>query len=184
LTFGRSGSSSSIRTWRTVRLVGVDNPRAPCSSRVHPVIASSRGSFELSKFCCRGFVGLSAKGGRIVCVWAGPSARGPRTVCRRQTVRRLGLDRPFFEVHFWRFYCIFRTVRSRVADHPPGVRGPSAPPLRTVCLGFRRVAKSFASCVSLSLWDRLGFVPRVVRSVVTTRPWQTRVGILGSEFGA
>jgi hypothetical protein len=30
----------------------------------------------------------------------------------------------------------------------------------------------------------LEFVARVGRSVVTMRPWQTRVGILGSEFGA
>jgi hypothetical protein len=47
----------------------------------------------------------------------------------------------------------------------------------------RRVAKSFASCVSLSLCDCLEFVPRVGRSIVTMQPWQTRVGMLGCEFG-
>jgi hypothetical protein len=81
------------------------------------------------------------------------------------------------------FCCVFQTVRLRVADRPPGVREPSAPALRTGRQGFRRVAKSFASCVLFSLWDRLRFVPRVGRSVVTTRPWQTRVGILSCGFG-
>jgi hypothetical protein len=32
--------------------------------------------------------------------------------------------------------------------------------------------------------DTVGFVPRVGRYVVTTRPWQTHVGILGGEFEA
>jgi hypothetical protein len=77
----------------------------------------------------------------------------------------------------------FRNVRSRVADRPPGARGPSAPASWTVHLGFRRVAKSFSSFVSLSLQDCLGFVPSVGRSFVTLRPWQTRVRILGCEFG-
>jgi hypothetical protein len=75
-------------------------------------------------------------------------------------------------------------VRELISDGPPQPRGQSARCLRTVRLVLHRVAKSFASCVLLSLWDRLGFVPRVGRSVVTTRPWQTCVEILGCEFGA
>jgi hypothetical protein len=46
-----------------------------------------------------------------------------------------------------------RTVRSRAADRPPGLR---------------RTTKSFASWFVLSLWDHLGFVPRVGTFVVTT----------------
>jgi hypothetical protein len=61
-----------------------------------------------------------------------------------------------------------RTVRPWVADRPPGVRGLSAPGSRTVRPALRRIAKSFASCFVLLLWDRLGFVPRIGRSVVTT----------------
>jgi hypothetical protein len=37
------------------------------------------------------------------------------------------------------------------SDHPPVTRGPSARTTRTVRLVPRRVAKSFASCVSLLL---------------------------------
>jgi hypothetical protein len=54
------------------------------------------------------------------------------------------------------------------ADSPPRPRGRSAWCLRTVRLVLRRDAKFFASSVSLLLRDRLGFVPRVGRSVVTT----------------
>jgi hypothetical protein len=53
-------------------------------------------------------------------------------------------------------------------------------------LGF--VPRVGRSVVTTRPWQTrggiLGFVPRVGRSVVTTRPWQTRVGILGYEFGA
>jgi hypothetical protein len=54
-----------------------------------------------------------------------------------------------------------------VVDRPHGDRGPSAPGPRSVRLGCFRTAKSFASCFVLPLWDCLGFVPRVGRSVVT-----------------
>jgi hypothetical protein len=84
------------------------------------------------------------------------------TSCSR-IVRGPVADRPLYEVRFWRCCCIFQTVRSRVANRP-------TPASRTVRLCFRRVTKSFASLVSLSLWDCLGFVPRVGRSIVTTRP--------------
>jgi hypothetical protein len=60
------------------------------------------------------------------------------------------------------------------SNHPPVIRGlsavprgPSAQSLRTVRLVSCRAAKFFASCVLLSLWDCLGFVPRVGRFVVT-----------------
>jgi hypothetical protein len=74
-------------------------------------------------------------------------------------------------------------VQFSFPDPPPVTRGPSAWSSRTVRLVPHKVAKSFASCVLLLLWDCLGFVPRVGRFVVTTRPWQTHVGILGCEFG-
>jgi hypothetical protein len=66
----------------------------------------------------------------VVFVWrelAGQSAWGGSTVREAQTVRGARSDRSFFKVLYWRFYCYFRTVRSRVADRPPGVFGPSAP---------------------------------------------------------
>jgi hypothetical protein len=47
-------------------------------------------------------------------------------------------------------------VLLRFSDCPLEGRGPAAPASRTVRLGFRRVAKSFTSLVSLSLWDCLG----------------------------
>jgi hypothetical protein len=48
--------------------------------------------------------------------------------------------------------------------------GPSARSPRTVRLVPRRVAKSFASCVSLSLWDCLRFVPKVLREEFLSAP--------------
>jgi hypothetical protein len=36
------------------------------------------------------------------------------------------MDCPFFEVCLWWFCCVSWTVRSRVMDRLPGVRGPSA----------------------------------------------------------
>jgi hypothetical protein len=62
---------------------------------------------------------------------------------------RLGLS--IFQGALLEVLLRFRTVRSRVTYRPPGVRGPSAPAVWIVCLGFHRVTKSFASCVSLSL---------------------------------
>jgi hypothetical protein len=70
-----------------------------------------------------------------------------------------------------------RTVRPYHTDRPPDHHGLSA-----WCL--TELLSSLLLLVSLSLWDRLGFAPRVGRCVVTTRLWQTRVGILGCEFGA
>jgi hypothetical protein len=55
-----------------------------------------------------------------------------------------------------------------VTDRPHGDRGPSALGPRNVRQVSCKTAKSFASCFVLPLWDRLGFVPRVGRSVVTT----------------
>jgi hypothetical protein len=155
---------ASIRTWWTVRLVGADSPRG----------ASWPGVLRVRRVFLSAFILI----GLASCFWPegvwrtarlGVADRPRGTSCSR-TVRGPGVDRPLFEVRFWRFCCVFQTVRSRVADSPPGARGPSALVSRTVFLGFRRVAKSFASLVSLLLWDCLGFVPRVGRSVVTTRP--------------
>jgi hypothetical protein len=47
-----------------------------------------------------------------------------------------------------------------------------------------KLAKSLVSQVVLPLWGVLRPVPRVGGSVVTTRLWQARVGILSCEFGA
>jgi hypothetical protein len=77
----------------------------------------------------------------------------------------------------------FQTIRRVLVDRPPAPSGPSARTSRTIRPRLRRVAKYFACSVSFSLWDCLGFIPRVGRSVVTTQPWKTRVGILGCEFG-
>jgi hypothetical protein len=74
------------------------------------------------------------------------------------------------------FSCPFRAIFVRFSCAPCSPRIVRQVP--------HRAAKFFASCVSLSLWDRFGFVPRVGRSGVTTQPWQTCVEILGGEFGA
>jgi hypothetical protein len=83
---------------------------------------------------------------------------------------------------YWRFGVLFQTVRPCLADHPPLPRRLSGRSPQTVHLGLFRSPMSFASLVVLPCCFELGFVPRVGRSVVTTRPWQTRVGTLGFEF--
>jgi hypothetical protein len=70
------------------------------------------------------------------------------------------------------------------SDHLSVIRGLSSRTTRTARPVSRRAAKFFASCVSLSLCDCLGFVPKVGRFVVTMQPWQTHVETLGCEFGA
>jgi hypothetical protein len=77
-------------------------------------------------------------------------------------------DRPRVEVLVGSFCSCLMDSSSWVADRPHGDRGPSAPWPRTVRQGSFRTTKSFASCFVLPLWDRLGFVPRVGTSVVTT----------------
>jgi hypothetical protein len=131
---------------RTVRQWPTDYPRAPCSSRV----------VQFLRVCAWIFRGAKVLWQKVWQTVRLNVADSPRSTSCSRTVRGQGADRPFFEVRFWRFCCVFWTVRSRVADRPPSARGPSAPASRTVRLGFRRVAKSFASLVSLSLWDCLG----------------------------
>jgi hypothetical protein len=58
-------------------------------------------------------------------------------------------------------------VHPVLADSPPRFRGRFAWSLRTVRLVHCRLPKSFAFCVVLPLWVKLGLVPRVGRSVVT-----------------
>jgi hypothetical protein len=134
--------------WRIVRLQPMDLPRGACSSCVRPVLASSR--VDLPR--CESFV--------VVCLsdhpyrGVGPSVGGPDCLPgdRGQSARhqlladhpRTRQDRPLFKVRYWRFYCLFRTVRLRVADCPPSACGLSAPTLRTVRLVICRTSKSFA----------------------------------------
>jgi hypothetical protein len=61
-------------------------------------------------------------------------------------------------------------VFPELADSPRGPRGQSAPSVRTVGPGRCRLPKFFASRVALSLGAFLRLVPRVGRSVDTTRP--------------
>jgi hypothetical protein len=77
-------------------------------------------------------------------------------------------------------------VRVPFSNRPPRPHGPFAGPcglsakaLRTVLPRHCRLAKPFISWVALPCCFELGFVPRVGRSVVTTWPWQTHVGIFG-----
>jgi hypothetical protein len=78
------------------------------------------------------------------------------------------MDRPRVEVPIGSFCSCLTDSPPWVTDHSHGDRGPSAPGPRSVRQGSRRTAKSFASCFVLPLWDRLGFVPRVGKTVVTT----------------
>jgi hypothetical protein len=78
------------------------------------------------------------------------------------------MDRLRVEVSVGSFCLCLTDSPPLVANPPHGDRGPSAPGSRTVRQGFYRIAKSFASCFVLPLWDRLGFIPRVGRSIVTT----------------
>jgi hypothetical protein len=97
----------------------------------------TRRSFEVSKFRCGVFVGPSVQRGRTVRTegsdrpWVGRTVRLETADCPRgtscsRTVRGQGADRPLFRVRYWMFCCLFRTVRPRVADHPPRPCGLSA----------------------------------------------------------
>jgi hypothetical protein len=92
----------------------------------------------------------------------------PRDTSCSRTVRGRCTDCPLVEVLVGSFCSCLTDNPSWVADRPHGDRGSSAPGPRTVRQGSCRTAKSFASCFVLPLWNRLGFVPRVRRSVVTT----------------
>jgi hypothetical protein len=95
-------------------------------------------------------------------------ADSPRGVLFLRTVCGVSTDGPLLRVQYWWFMSKFRIVHRSPADSPPRPHGRSARCLRIVRLAFRKVAKSFASCVFLSLWDCLGFVPKVGRSIVIT----------------
>jgi hypothetical protein len=127
-------------------------------------------SFELGSFSWSRFARLSA--------------RGCQTVCAGRTIRGMATDRAFFEVQYWLFGLQFRAVHRGPMDCLPAHHRLPARPLQTIPLGLHRSPKSFAYWVVLPCCFELGFVPRVGRCVVATRPWQTRVGILGYEFGA
>jgi hypothetical protein len=87
---------------------------------------------------------------------------------RRGLSARTSTNRPRVEVPVGSFCSCLTDSPPWVVDRPHGDRGPSAPGLRTVRQGSCRTAKSVASCFVLPLWDRLGFVLRVGRSVATT----------------
>jgi hypothetical protein len=174
LTFKRSGSGYRIspggqpaRAWQTV----CEEPISPSFLHVHHEFL-------------RDFHSIHFVDGFLVHEVRGWSVLECQAVC-------VGADGPWVH-HGWSvvegavlvFRVLIRTVRRKPADGSPWLRGRFAVVTRTVRLGFHKAAKSFASCVSLSLCDHLGFVPRVGRSVVTTRPWQTHVGIRGCEFGS
>jgi hypothetical protein len=159
LVIAVSGSGCCSRTWRTVHAGSADRLRGARQPVVLRVLREL-----LSRFVS---IRMAGRFGWLLL--AGLSAVSSRTLW-------------ISEGSYWWFCCYFRTVRSTVADCPPGVRGPSTTALWTVRPVVRRVPKSFAYLVSLLLWDVWG--RRVGRSVVTTRPWQTRVRIFGCEFGA
>jgi hypothetical protein len=91
-----------------------------------------------------------------------PGRRGP------SAQHQLLTDRPWMRYGPSACFSARRVILLCLTDRPPGNRGPSAPGSRTVRQGICRTAKSFASWFVLSLRGRLGFVPRVVRSIVTT----------------
>jgi hypothetical protein len=141
-------SGCCFRTWRTVREEGADSPRgafwpkcSSCSSRV------------LERLCFDPV-------GQWLLVESGLADSPPGR--RGQFARHeLLADRPrtWYGPSAcggtdWVILLVFN--------------GPSAPGSRTVCQDCCRTAKSFASWFVLPLWDRLGFVPRVGTSVVTT----------------
>jgi hypothetical protein len=163
-------SGCCFRTWRTVREEGADSPHGAfwpnCSSCSSCVLEHLRfdpiGQWLLVESGLAdsrpGRRGQSAQHELLADrprTWYGPSACGGAG---------------------WVVLLVF--------NRPSAVwRGPSPLGPRTVRQDCCRTAKSFASWFVLPLWDHLGFVPRVGTSVVTTRPWQNRVGILGCEFG-
>jgi hypothetical protein len=173
LTFKRSGSSCCLGTTRTVRVPLENGLQGGFQLAVCRVLRVFLLPFVRSVWSCA--FGCTRFGGQ--------TASWGRTVRSTWTVREVKTDGPLLRVQYWRFGGYFRTVRRRPANSLPRPRGRSPRCLRTVRLLFRNAAKSFASWVALSLRDWLGLVPRVGRSIVTTWPWQARVGILGCEFG-
>jgi hypothetical protein len=96
----------SVRTWRTVHLVGVDSPcgaSCPGVLRVHRVFLSVFVSIRLAS-----------------CFWSGgvwqivrlDVVDRPRDTSCSRIVRGQGADRTLFEVRYWRFDFLFRTIRS------------------------------------------------------------------------
>jgi hypothetical protein len=165
---------ASVRTWQIVCLVGVDSPCGASWSgvlRVHRVFLNVFVSFRLASCFLSGGVWLTDRLG-VVDRPRGTSCS--RTVRGQARAVRYSRCASGGSIAFFRLSARgSRTVRPVLVDSLPQPRGPSS-------WAFA-VAKS--SLVLLSLWDCLGFVPRVGRSVVTTRPWKTRVGKLGCEFG-
>jgi hypothetical protein len=156
------GSSCSVRTWRTVHLVGVDSPRGlgfaqfvTCSC-VYVVRCIGEVAFLCKVFADR------PPGAR------GPSARHelladrPHDTSCSRTVRGYGTDHPYFEVQYWLFWFHFRTIRHDLTDRPPAPCGLSARALRTVrpgttdCLSPLLLDLHF--CVALRLGLFIGLV--------------------------
>jgi hypothetical protein len=116
----RPAVPASVRTWRTVRLVGADSPRGaswPRVLRVHRVFLSVFISIRLASCFWPGEVWRTVR--------AAPVARGPsdnrvRTVCYSRCAT--GGSTFFFGL----FVRDPRTVCPYHVDRPPGHRGLSA----------------------------------------------------------
>jgi hypothetical protein len=96
-----------------------DRPRAPCSSRVHRVLARLRFQSDF-------VLGFVAAGSRTV---RASVADGPEPV---QTVRLVFADGLFFVVRLWWFCWLLWTVRGTWPDYPRSPCGLCAAPGRTV----------------------------------------------------
>jgi hypothetical protein len=112
---------------QTVRHWPADCPRAPCSSRVRPVLASSH--VDLSR--CQSFVASSLAD-------RPPRGLGPFAW------HKLLSDRPRVGYGPSVFRGVVLVVRGSFSDRPPTPSGPFARTSRTVRPRLRRVAKSFA----------------------------------------
>jgi hypothetical protein len=122
-------------------------------------------SVESVVFVCKEFCGWFARR-----VWTVPPSRTVRT--RARTVHFSGCATGGSKAIFGQSAAISQTVL-------PGL----AQSMRIVRPRPRRSAKSFASRVAHSLGICLRLVPMVGRSVLSARPWQVRVRIIGCEFG-
>jgi hypothetical protein len=157
-----SGSGCCSRAWQTVRGVLADFPRGvvcPGVLHVRRMFLSTLVSIRMASCFCPEGVWRTIRPDVADCPCG--------TSCSR-TVQGRGTDRLRVEVLVGSFCSCLTHSPPWVADRPHGDSGPFATGPQTVRQGSCSTAMSFASCFVLPLWYRLGFVPRVGRSVVTT----------------